>query len=151
MREMLEKITSQFKSLTNEQLRDIVRAAKAEQKRRLKERLAKTKTNHSEYVMITATVESIDNLKRYTIFGIPVHKHIYRWVYKLKDFTVPHPYKKHLAKLLEDFNEFRTSSLLLKTECPKEGDLVRVKIKNTGELITKEDLESAKIIEVIND
>lgn len=148
---MLEKITSQFKSLTNEQLRDIVRAAKAEQKRRLKERLAKTKTNHSEYVMITATVESIDNLKRYTIFGIPVHKHISRWVYKLKDFTVPHPYKKHLAKLLEDFNEFRTSSLLLKTECPKEGDLVRVKIKKTGELITKEDLESAKIIEVIND
>jgi hypothetical protein len=150
MREMLEKITKQFKSLTNEQLRDIVRAAKAEQKRRLKERLAKTKTNRCEYVMITGTVESIDNLKRYTIFGIPVHKHISRWVYKLKDFSIPTNYKT-LKKLLEDFNEFRMSSLLLKTECPKEGDLVRVKIKKKGELITKEDLESAKIVEVIND
>lgn len=148
---MLEKITNQFKSLTNDQLRDIVRAAKAEQKRRLKERLAKTKTNRSEYVIITANVESIDNLKRYTFLGIPVHKHISRWVYKLKDFTVPQPYKKQLGKLLEDFNEFRMSSLLLKIECPKEGDWVRVKIKKTGELITKQDLESAKIVEVVKD
>lgn len=152
MQEMPEKIIKKLKTLNNEQIKTIVREAKAELKKRLDTTLSKRSTNMYEYVIITGVVESIDNLKYRSDIGLPIHKPFPKWTYKLKDITLPAwCNKKTLKTQLEQKEDYRTYTNFLKSELPSVGDRVRVRIRMSQDHITETDINNARIVGVITD
>jgi hypothetical protein len=149
MQEMPEKIIKKLKKLTDEQIYTLIRESRKELKNRLNAILSKKKTSTHEYVMVFGVVESIDNIKKRQFIGLDVYKPYPHWKYKLKDLVIPVGYKRDLTPLLNKKEYYKTYGNLLKAELPKVGDKVRIRVRLSKDGFKQEDIDNAKIVEVI--